>query len=62
MKCPKCKSSSLVRRYASFWASVDKDGDDLAQNFDNHKSSTELTDDAMCSDCGYEFDWEDGEE
>lgn len=48
-----------MRRYASFWAPIDRDGEDLAQNFDDHKSSTELTDDALCRNCGYEFDIED---
>jgi len=59
MKCPKCGSISLLRRYASFWATVDEDGDDTASNFNDHKSSTEMTDDAMCSDCHHEFEWED---
>jgi len=58
MKCPKCGSESIMRRYASFWTAVDKNGDDKASNFDDHSSDTELTDDAMCSDCGHEFEWE----
>lgn len=61
MKCPKCNSSSLSRRYASFWALVDSEGEDLAQNFDDHKSSTEMTDDTMCNDCGHEFEWGDND-
>ena len=61
MKCPKCGSTHLLRRYAAFWAIVDKDGEDTANNFDDHKSDTELTDDTMCSECSYEFEWEDKE-
>jgi RNA polymerase subunit RPABC4/transcription elongation factor Spt4 len=58
MVCPKCGSNKIARKYAAFWAQVDADGDDIAQNFGDHESNTELTDDALCLKCEHEFEYE----
>lgn len=58
MFCPKCYSDKLSRKYASFFVAVDEDGEDPSE-FAQHASNTELTDDALCRDCGHRFEWED---
>lgn len=56
MECPECKSKErFARKYAGFYASVDDEGDDCAQNFSDHQSSTELGDETICYECGHEF-------
>lgn len=55
--CPECGSKNISRKYASFWAVVDENGDDLA-DFQSHCSETELTEDALCRDCDNEFKWD----
>lgn len=55
-KCPKCGSSEhLARMYAAFYVPVDPDGEDKADNFDDHQSNTEMTDEFSCGGCGHEW-------
>ncbi len=57
-KCPDCLGTKFARKYAGFFAEVDENGDDTADNFSEHESCTELTEEAICLGCGHEFEWE----
>ena len=61
MRCPECYSTKLSRKYASFWAAVNEEGEDKAANFSDHQAATELTEETLCRSCGAEFEWDDAE-
>ncbi len=58
-KCPKCDCTELSGMYHGFYAPLDKNGEDKAINFGDHASSTELSTQRSCHDCGHEFDLDD---
>ena len=54
--CPRCGANTLLGRVGSFWAQVDEQGTDMLLSWQHHESSTELSDERLCTVCGLEFE------